>query len=192
MRFCFRLFRLCFWRGNHGNFYFFILFLRLLYALFRLRCSNFNGRRDCWGIYHANDGLCLLRRPRRDHARTVHNGFDLPLPQRTVFSERKLNPISDLDRQTAGQIRIRTARSLHLNRAIVIHRAVVRFCVCNRLCGHSSPRLCWFGRRCCGKHSSEPLLPVFFKVGIFYRKFKAMLSQFLFPAVTTGIQNIKL
>ena len=142
MWFCFRFFRLCFWHGNHRDFYFFSLFLRLLYALWGCRHSNFNGRRDCRSIYRADDGFCLLRRPRRDHARTVHNGFDLPMPQHIVFPKRKLDPISDLQRQAAGQIRIRAACSLHLNRAIVIHCAIVRFCVCNGLCGRMRTRLC--------------------------------------------------
>ena len=105
------------------------------------RRGNFHSRRDCRSIYRADDGLCLLRRPRRDHARTVHNGFDLPMPRHIVFSKRKLDPISDLQRQAAGQIRIRAARFLHLNRAIVIHRAVVRFRVCNGLCGRMRTRL---------------------------------------------------
>ena len=175
MRFCFRLFRLCFGRENHGNFYFFRLF-SLFYALLGLRRSNFNGRRDCCrGFYRADDGLCLLRRPRRDHARTVHNRFDLTSPQHIVFSKRKLDTISDFQRQASGQIRIRAACSLHLNGAIVIYRAVIRFRVCNGFAGIRA-RLCGSGRRCCAKYTTEPLLPVFFKAGILQRKLKAMLS----------------
>ena len=52
---------------------------RLLCALLRLRRGNFSGRRDCRSLYHSDNGFCLLRRPRGDRARTVHNGFDLPL-----------------------------------------------------------------------------------------------------------------
>ena len=90
---------------------------RLLCVLLRLRRGNFSGRRDCRSLYHSDNGFCLFRRPRGDRARTVHNGFDLPLPQQIAFSEGKLCPISGLKRQ-AGQVRIRAACSLQLNRAM--------------------------------------------------------------------------
>ena len=63
------------------------------------------------------------------------NGFDLPMPRHIVFPKRKLDPISDLQRQATGQIRIRAACSLHLNGTIVIHRAVIGFRVLNGLAG---------------------------------------------------------
>ena len=59
-----------------------------------------------------------------------------------VFAKRKLDPISDLKRQPSGQIRIRAARSLHLNRAIVIHCAVIGFRIFIGLCGRMRSRLC--------------------------------------------------
>ena len=135
LRFCFRLLHLNFRSRNCGGIYFFSFFLRLFYALFRFRRNDFNDRRSYQSIYRADDGLCLFRRPRRDHARTVHNGFDLPMPRHIVFPKRKLDPISDLERQASGQIRIRAACSLHLNGTIVIHRAVIGFRVLNGLAG---------------------------------------------------------
>ena len=68
----------------------------LLCVLLRFRRGNFSGWRDCRSLYHADNGFCLLRRPRGDRARTVHNGFDLPLPQQIAFSEGKLDPIYTL------------------------------------------------------------------------------------------------
>ena len=69
---------------------------RLLCALLRFRRGNFSGWRDCRSLYHSDNGFCLLRRPRGDRARTVHNGFDLPPPHQIAFSEGKLDPIYTL------------------------------------------------------------------------------------------------
>ena len=58
---------------------------RLLCVLLRFRRGNFSGWRDCRSIYHTDNGFCLLRRPRGDRARTVHNSFGLPPRSKSPF-----------------------------------------------------------------------------------------------------------